>query len=90
MLEARVMVENQLGLHARAAAKLAKLSDAFDSSITLIREDNSAVADAKSILSILTISASIGTHLIVHADGRDERKAVAAVVDLFSQKFGES
>ena len=83
------MVTNQLGLHARAAAKLVKLSQLFNSSITLIREDNSAVADAKSILSILTISASIGTPLIVRVDGDDEREAVDAIVDLFSQKFGE-
>jgi len=84
-----VVVTNQLGLHARAAAKLVKLSQLFNSSITLIREDNSAVADAKSILSILTISASIGTPLIVRVDGDDEREAVDAIVDLFSQKFGE-
>jgi phosphocarrier protein HPr len=89
MHEAHVVVTNQLGLHARAAAKLVKLSQLFNSSISLIREDNSAVADAKSILSILTISASIGTPLIVRVDGEDEREAVDAIVDLFSQKFGE-
>ena len=89
MLEKHVTVENVLGLHARAAAQLVKLSSSFKSSITLIREDNSAVADAKSILSLLTISASIGTPLIVRVEGEDEQQAVEAVDQLFSNKFGE-
>jgi phosphocarrier protein HPr len=90
MLEARLMVENRLGLHARAAAQLVKLTSEFRSDVTLIREDNSAIADAKSILSILTISASIGTPLVIQAHGDDEKKAIEAVVNIFSQKFGES
>ena len=89
MLETRVTVENRLGLHARAAAQLVKLSNSFKSRITLTREDNSAVADAKSILSILTISASVGTDLIIEADGEDEEQAVRDIKDLFTRKFGE-
>ena len=89
MLEAHVTVENQLGLHARAAAQLVKLSNSFESNIKITREDNSAVADAKSILSILTISASTGTQLLIEADGEDEQEAIREIRELFSRKFGE-
>jgi phosphotransferase system HPr (HPr) family protein len=89
MREARVTVENRLGLHARAAAQLVKLSNSFKSSIKVTRQDNSAVADGKSILSILTISASVGTRLVIEADGEDEQQAIREIKDLFSRKFGE-
>jgi phosphotransferase system HPr (HPr) family protein len=90
MLERLVEVENQLGLHARAASKLVKLATSFDCNVTLTREDNHAVADAKSILSILTISASIGTSLIVRVEGRGESAALDQIAQLFSERFGES
>ena len=90
MLESRVTVDNRLGLHARAAAQLVKVSGKFSSRISLIREDNSWVADAKSILGILTISASNGTPLVIQVDGEDELLALEAVLKLFSARFGES
>jgi phosphotransferase system HPr (HPr) family protein len=89
MLELRVKVRNPLGLHARAAGQLVKLADKFCSSITIARVDNSAVADAKSILSVLTIAASQGTELFVRTDGADEKEAVNAICELFSSGFGE-
>jgi phosphotransferase system enzyme I (PtsI) len=87
--ERRVQVTSRLGLHARAAANLVRVASQFKSSLTLERLDGSAEADAKSILSILTLAASRGTDLRVSASGEDEQEALDAIVGLFSRDFDE-
>jgi phosphotransferase system HPr (HPr) family protein len=89
MRERRVTVQNTLGLHARAAAQLVRLSSSFSSKITLARADNSSEADAKSILSVLTLAASVGTELILKAEGSDEEEALHALENLIIDRFGE-
>ena len=90
MAEQRVEVTGRLGLHARAAANLVRVASQFQSSLTLQRLDGNAEADAKSILSILTLAASRGTELNVVAHGEDEQEAIDAVVGLFSRDFDET
>lgn len=89
MLEAKVKIVNQLGLHARAAAQLVRLASGFQSRILLKRADASVVADAKSILTVLTLAASKGTELIIEVEGADEKNALQAVEDIFRKGFGE-
>lgn len=89
MLEKQVKIVNQLGLHARATAQLVRLAGKFKSKILLIREDNAIMADAKSILSILTLAASKGTELKLSVEGVDEEEAMNAVNELFLNGFGE-
>lgn len=89
MLERTVTVNNALGLHARAAAKLVRLSCEFRSSIRLSRPDTGITANAKSILSVLYIAAACGCVLTITAEGEDEGEAMAAVVKLISEGFGE-
>ena len=84
-----MLIVNQLGLHARAAAQLVHLANGFKSSIRLQRSDNRGVADAKSILSVLTLAATRGTELLVTVEGPDERQALAAIKDIFQKGFGE-
>jgi len=88
--ERRVQVTSRLGLHARAAANLVRVAMQFQSSLTLQRLDGNAEADAKSILSILTLAASRGTELRVVAHGDDEQEALDAVAGLFSRDFDET
>jgi phosphotransferase system enzyme I (PtsI) len=87
--ERRLQVTSRLGLHARAAAHLVRVASQFQSSLTLKRLDSNAEADAKSILSILTLAASRGTDLNLIANGIDEQEALDAVVALFSRDFDE-
>jgi len=89
MIKGQVMIVNQLGLHARAAAQLVKKAGEFESRITLIREDKAIFADAKSILSVLTLAASKGVKLILEVEGADEENAFAAIEELFEDGFGE-
>ena len=90
MAERTVEVTSRLGLHARAAANLVRVASKFKSSLTLQRLDGNAEADAKSILSILTLAASRGTDLRIVASGVDEQEALDAVVSLFSRDFDET
>jgi len=86
MKEREVVVGHRLGLHARAAAKLVQLSSQFKCSIVLFRTDATRVpnlteADARSILSILLLSAGYGSKLAVRADGVDEEEAVNRICE---------
>lgn len=89
MLEAKIKIVNQLGLHARAAAQLVRLAGQFNSRIKLIRTDTDAAADAKSILSVLTLAAAKGTRLELEVEGADEREALRAIEEIFANGFGE-
>ena len=87
MIERTLKVENRLGLHARASAKLAHLLSGFAANAFLTyrgREIN-----AKSILGLMTLAAAQGSELLIKLDGKDEEKAWAAVSDLFQRKFDE-
>lgn len=89
MLEGKVKIINQLGLHARAAAQLVRLAGRFQSSVKLFRTDNNVMADAKSILSVLTLAASKGTELELNVEGEDEDKAFQSISEIFADGFGE-
>lgn len=89
MLETTLKVRNPLGLHARAAAQLVRLANKFKSRIIIKRADNTAYANAKSILSVLTLAASAGTLLILNVEGEDQDKAFEAIVEIFKSGFGE-
>lgn len=81
-------VVNQLGLHARAAARFVHLATRFESQITVGRD--SKVMDGKSIMGILLLAASRGTTITVTADGPDEATAVDALAELVESGFGEA
>jgi phosphocarrier protein HPr len=85
--EAKLAVLNRLGLHARAAAKLAALANTFQADIFL--EKNGAKADARSILDILTLGCPQGTEIRLRAEGPDAVQAIAAISELFFHYFGE-
>lgn len=87
MVEAETQIINKLGLHARAAAKLLKCANQFESQIQL--KCNDKTADAKSILGLMTLAASQGTDVIIIADGNDEQAALDAVLELIGDYFGE-
>jgi phosphotransferase system HPr (HPr) family protein len=89
MLEKRIVIVNRLGLHARAAARLVRTASVYRSNVRLERTDGGALADAKSILSVLLLAASRGTELRLTVEGADEGEALSAVCDLIENGFGE-
>lgn len=83
----RVVVANQLGLHARPAGKLAQAAQNFKASISIVCEEQEV--DAKSILDILTLAAAQGSALDLKASGEDAGPALDSLEALFRAKFGE-
>ena len=81
-------MSNQLGLHARAAARFVHLATRFVSQIRVARE--SKVMDGKSIMGILLLAAARGTTITISAEGLDEADAVEALVRLVESGFGEA
>ena len=82
-----VTVVNQLGMHARAAARFVHLATRFEAHIRVGR--NSKVMDGKSIMGILLLAAARGTTITISADGSDEEAAVDALTQLVESGFGE-
>jgi len=89
MIERKLLVKARMGLHARAAAKLVRLTNTFRSKVSLRRIDGGPTADAKSILSVLMLAATTGTELEASVEGVDEEMAMAALDQLFAERFGE-
>ena len=87
MFSRDVTVVNQLGLHARAAARFVHLATRYHAQIRVGRETK--VMDGKSIMGILLLAAARGTTITISADGPDERDAVEALAQLVATGFGE-
>lgn len=87
MISAVVTVINKLGLHARAATKLVNCASGFDAEVNLTR--GAREVNAKSIMGVLTLAASIGTELTITADGSDEKAALKVLLALVNDRFGE-
>ena len=87
MISRTVTVVNQLGFHARAAAKFVRLAGEFRSHIVVSRPGREM--DGKSIMGLLLLAAARGTVVTISADGPDEQGAADALVDLVSSGFGE-
>lgn len=82
-----VVVPNPLGMHARAAARFARLAAEFSSRVRVGREGR--VMDGKSILGLLLLAAAHGTTITITAEGDDEALAVEALASLVERGFGE-
>lgn len=87
MTSTDVTVVNQLGMHARAAAKFVHLAARFQSQIRVARDTREM--DGKSIMGLLLLAAARGVTIRISAEGGDESEAVAALVDLVQTGFGE-
>jgi phosphocarrier protein HPr len=78
---------NELGLHARAAAKLVRTAGTFESLVLL--EKDGRTADAKSIMGVLLLCGERGSKVRVRATGLDATLAIEALRELFASRFGE-
>lgn len=82
-----VVVQNQVGLHARPATFFIQKANEFKSSIWVEKEERRV--NAKSLLGILSLGIVGGTTIRIIADGPDEEAAVKALVDLVDSGFAE-
>lgn len=87
MQQRKLEIVNRLGLHARAAVKLVSLCSRYVSNIFIVA--NGRRANARHLIAILLLSASMGARVSVEVDGPDEVEAMSAVTRLISDGFGE-
>lgn len=87
MIEMDLLIENKLGLHARAAAQIVKAASTFASHITLSKDGLDV--DGKSIMGIMMLAAAKGSIVRVVVRGADEGAAADSMRQLFKNKFGE-
>lgn len=87
MIETELVIANERGFHARAAARFVELASRFQCSVLVEREGTTV--DGKSILGILTLAAPHGASIVIRTDGVDEVEALQALRELIESKFGE-
>jgi len=87
MPKTEVAIINKLGLHARASAKLARLANCFASEVWL--ERNERRVSAKSVMGLMMLAATRGTTLTIETVGKDADEAMARIVELITDRFGE-
>jgi phosphocarrier protein HPr len=87
MVETTVVIQNRLGLHARACSVFVKEASKYASHIILSRDG--LEVNGKSILGVMMLAAERGAELQLKADGSDEQQALAALVKVVNDKFGE-
>lgn len=87
MIEQAATIVNQLGLHARPAAKIVKLASGFTADVEIVK-DGMAV-NGKSIMGVMMLAAECGSSITLRAKGADEAAAVEALVQLVASGFGE-
>jgi phosphotransferase system HPr (HPr) family protein len=83
----KLLIKNELGLHARAAAKIVALGGQYKSKLYLKKDEQEV--DGSSILSILTLACPKGTEICARAVGEDSEALIESITRLFEQKFGE-
>jgi phosphocarrier protein HPr len=83
-----VTVENEKGLHLRSAGTFVQLASRFRAQIWVATPALPAV-DGKSILGLVTLGATVGSTLIISAEGPDEAEAVETLAGLVGERFGE-
>ena len=87
MYDKDVLVQNQVGLHARPATFFIQKANEFKSSIWV--EKDARRVNAKSLLGVLSLGIVGGTKIRIIADGTDDKAAVDSLVDLVESGFAE-
>ena len=87
MIRASAPIVNNLGLHARASAKLSKLAGAFPCEVWMSRGGRRI--NAKSIMGVMMLAAGLGATVELETSGEREQEAMDALLALIADKFGE-
>ncbi len=87
MFSKEVVVQNQIGLHARPATFFIQRANEFKASIWVEKEERKV--NAKSLLGVLSLGITKGTTISIISDGSDEEEAVNTLVGLIESNFAE-
>ena len=89
MIEKQLIIINKLGLHARAATKLAQCCNRFDCSVGIKKEGQDNTVDGKSIMALMLLAAGKGTSITIITDGEEASEGLDAIEELINDYFGE-
>ncbi|EKK9986320.1 HPr family phosphocarrier protein [Vibrio vulnificus] len=84
----KVLIQNRLGLHARAAVKLVELAQSFAAEVTIDNEEDKTAA-ADSVMGLLMLESAQGQYVTIHASGELAEQALDAICHLIEDKFEE-
>ena len=87
MIEEKVKIINDAGLHTRPAATIVKLAAKFKSEFYIIKDGISI--NGKSIIGVMTLAAEKGSEVILSFEGDDEAEAAKIIIDYFERGFDE-
>lgn len=87
MIKTSTTISNKLGLHARASAKLTKLTGSYPCAVWMSRGERRV--NAKSIMGVMMLAAGMGAQVEVETEGEREQEAMLAILALIGDKFGE-
>jgi phosphocarrier protein len=83
----KARIQNQKGLHARAAAKFVKIANGYDAEIRVVKGETDV--SGRSIMGLMMLAAGIGCEIEMRAEGPGAGPILAALVDLIDRKFDE-
>lgn len=87
MVSKEIVVQNQVGLHARPATFFIQKANEFTSSIWISKDERRV--NAKSLLGVLSLGVTRGTAITIIADGIDEENAINELENLVQSNFAE-
>jgi phosphocarrier protein len=87
ILAAKARIQNQKGLHARAAAKFVKVANGYDAEIRVVKGETDV--SGRSIMGLMMLAAGIGCEIEIRAEGPAAAPILAALIDLIDRKFDE-
>lgn len=87
MVERNVVIQNRLGLHARACSVFVKEAAKYASHVIVARDG--LEVNGKSILGVMMLAAERGAELTLKTEGTDEQAAMEGLVRVVNDKFGE-
>ncbi len=87
MIKTTTTINNKLGLHARASAKLTKLAGSYPCEVWMAKGERRV--NAKSIMGVMMLAAGLGSTVEIETHGEREQDAMDALLVLIADKFGE-
>ena len=87
MIQNTTTINNRLGLHARASAKLTKLAGGFNCDIWISKGERRV--NAKSIMGVMMLAAGLGSQVVLETEGERAQEAMDALLALIADRFGE-
>lgn len=82
-----VRIDNQRGLHARASAKFVNVASQIDAKIEVEKDGNRVCGT--SIMGLMMLGAAMGDSIVIHVEGMHADEALAKLVELVEERFGE-